>query len=149
QRVWFSEEEWTYYRETAAGLVSLEGVTNTLRVVDKSNFLLPWGVRKALARTKELLVEGGYTAGADSAVAAHPFFIETRDQLLEDARKENARLFWRAADTGHAVHSWCESFARATLAQNDFRQHELLAKLPDDEGAANCCVVIVAFLADH
>src|SRR5215831_9961273 len=88
QRVWFSEEEWTYYSETPAGLVPLEGVTNTVRVVDKSNFLLPWGVRKALARTKELLVEGGYTVGTNSTVAAHPLFIETLDKLLEDARKE-------------------------------------------------------------
>lgn len=59
QRVWFNEKEWTYYRQTPTGLAPLEGVTKTLAVVDKSSPLLAWGIRKALTRTKKLLVEGG------------------------------------------------------------------------------------------
>jgi hypothetical protein len=149
ERLWFSEKDWTYYRETPSGLVALDGVTNTLKIVDKSAALVPWAVRKALERTKALLVEGGFTVGPDAVVAAHPLFVETLDKLLENARKEDARLLHQAASTGHEAHSWCESFAKASIAKNEFRQHELLAKVPEDEKAANCCIAVVAFLAEH
>jgi hypothetical protein len=149
ERLWFSEQEWTYYRETPTGLVRLEGVTNTLKIVDKSSALVPWAVRKSLERAKKLLVEGGFIVGPDAAVAVHPLFIETLNKLLEDARKEEARLLYQASDTGHAAHSWCESFAKASLTNNERRQQELLAKLPEDKRAANCCVALITFLAEH
>lgn len=82
QWVWFSEEEWTYYRVTPAGLVPLEGVTNTLRVVDKSNFLLPWGVRKAFkAPNKTSIVRAVRTP---TGLAARPIAgrLSLADNLL-------------------------------------------------------------------
>ena len=43
ERLWFSEKEWTCFRETPTGVVALDGVTNTLKVVDKSSALTPRG----------------------------------------------------------------------------------------------------------
>ena len=149
ERVWFSEKEWTYYRETPTGLVALEGVTSTLKIVDKSAPLVSWAVRRALERTKTLLVEGGFALDHDTAAAAQPLFVETLDKLLDEARRENSRLLQEAAGTGHAAHSWSETFAKASLANHQARQQELLAKLPEDQRAENCCIALIAFLAEH
>src|SRR5580692_6895507 len=81
----FSPSKWKHFlvdKDTGA-LEPLDGVTGVLkRAVDKSQPLMRWAVRLALARVRALILETGI--GGDGAIQ---IFTEELDKILESARK--------------------------------------------------------------
>src|SRR5271156_2947804 len=60
-RLLFDQSIWTYFRVMPDGSLEPQfGVTVVLKIIDKSEALMRWAVKTALARTKALLIEGGY-----------------------------------------------------------------------------------------
>lgn len=142
-RLWFSPSKWLYLRETPDGLQPIGGVTNTLKIVDKSNALIPWAIRKDVEKFLLLMSE---------CIRPDMFYeVEVQDLLgkLDVARKEHTLILEEAGETGHDAHGWVESFAKATLKDDEMRRLEILSKFPEDERAANCVVAALAFFAEH
>lgn len=142
----FSPSKWKYFLEKKDGtLEDLDGVTNTLKIaIDKSNALVPWAVRLALARARKLILERGL--GPQETIE---LFISELDEILEDAKKENVNALETAGEIGHQAHAWIESLIAAIIAENAGREAELLAKLPVDEQASNCCIASVEWMVAH
>jgi len=142
-RLWFSPSKWLYLRETPDGLVLIGGVTNTLKIVDKSNALISWALRTDCEKFLALMMECKRGDGF--------FECEVSDLIakLDVAKKEHTVILEEAGDTGHDSHSWVESFVKATLGDNELRRLEILSKFPTDERAANCVVAALAFFAEH
>lgn len=69
--------------------------------------------------------------------------------MLTYSKDEHRRTLEAAGDTGHSAHAFVESLVKATMADNEPRRLEVLAKFPEDERATNAAVAAVAFFADH
>ena len=141
----FVESEWRYYKICAdATLEPQDGVTSVVKLATPAKPLMVWAVRVALARTKQLLLDGGYL-GLDSKV----LYESILDDILERAKKEDDNLLVAAGDVGHAAHAHIESVIKAILSKNDERLFELLAKFPEDERAASGSIAAMTWMAAH
>ena len=69
--------------------------------------------------------------------------------LLVHAKEEHRRVLDAAGDTGHDAHAFVESLVKATMAEDETRRLEVLAKFPEDDRATNAAVAAVCFFADH
>jgi hypothetical protein len=139
----FSPKAWLYLMEKDGDLVPISGVTNTLKIVDKSAALIGWATRLFLERAIALLQANRRKDG----------FVEIDyDELvsiLMASKDEHKNVLERAGDTGHDAHAFVESLVKATMAEDELRRLEVLAKFPEDERASNAAVACLAFFADH
>lgn len=144
ERLRFSKENWLYLREDEKGrLEPLKGVTSTCHIIDRSAALMPWAVKMALKRTWELLQEHRRGDGFFEI-----YFTEL-EAILEAAKKADRDVLEDAGDVGHIAHEWIEAYIKSVLAGTENRTLELLAKLPEDERAANCCVAALEWMDKH
>lgn len=139
----FSPKAWLYLMEKDGDLVPISGVTNTLKIVDKSAALIGWATRLFLEKAVALLQSNRRRDG----------FVEVDyDELvtiLATAKDEHKNVLEKAGDTGHDAHAFVESLVKATMAEDELRRMEVLAKFPEDERATNAAVACLAFFADH
>ncbi len=140
----FSPKAWLYLVEKKDGdLVPISGVTNTLKIVDKSAALIGWATRLFMERAVALLQscrrgDGFVEVDYDDLVS-----------ILMESKDEHRNVLERAGDTGHEAHSFVESLVKATMVDDELRRMEILAKFPEDERATNAVVACLAFFTDH
>jgi hypothetical protein len=144
EALWFSPSRWLYVRETPDGLQELSGVTGVCKIVDKSDPLMKWAVRKAMEKLRAAILS--QHLGPNQAIE---LFVEELDQIIADAKKADKEALEDAGGVGHDAHSWIEALIKSILAGDTLRQLELLAKLPEEERAANCCVACVDWQVQH
>ena len=113
---------------------------------------MPWAIKKALAKCKKLLTERGYVLpqGTDPELGVTPSLFEgVLDEILEKSRTADREELDAASEIGTISHNWLEEYIHALLEDNDDRRLELLAKLPVDERAANCCIAACDWMVKH
>ena len=144
-RLKFVESEWRYYLICPNGVLEpQDGVTSVVKLATPAKPLMVWAVRVALARVKQLLMDGGYV-GADPK----KLFESVLDEILKRAAKEDDTLLIEAGDVGHQAHAHVESIIKAILSRNEDRLLELLAKFPEDERAANGSIAAIHWMVAH
>lgn len=149
----FDRNKWLYSRLMPDGsYFPLNGVTNVVHIIDKSNALVPWAVKKALAKMKMLLVQRHYTVlpgvtGVDTYTP--PLFEAVLDEIIDSAKRADKEELEAAGETGSIAHDWIEQLVKAILEDADDRRLELLAKLPLDERAANACIAACEWMLRH
>lgn len=145
EKLRFSPSKWLWVRESDDGnFEELSGVTNVVEIVDKSAALIPWAIKKAMQKLRALAIERHL--GPDACIQ---MFEEELDRLIEEAKKADREELESAGETGHDVHGWIESLIKAIISENRNRELEVLAKLPEDERAAACCVGAVEWMVKH
>jgi hypothetical protein len=145
----FDQSVWTYYKVLADGsLEAKDGVTGVLKIIDKSEALMRWAVKTALARTKKLLMDGGYVYSDDAGVVKK-LFESVLDDILTQAKKADREDLEAAGEIGHQAHEWIENVIKSILCGDGDRRLELFAKLPTDERAANACIAAIAWMSEH
>jgi hypothetical protein len=149
----FNRESWSYHRVCSDGsLQPYDGVTKVVHIIDKSEVLIRWAVKKAMEKLKRLLQDRGYTwthANASTVGEPLPLYEEILDEIIASAKKADKEELDAAAEIGHTAHDWIEKYIQSLLADKDDRRLELLAKFPADERAANACVAACQWMADH
>ena len=148
-RVWtcFSPKAWKHFLCNAdgTGLDGLQGVTHVLKLaVDKSQPLMRWAVRLALAKARAKILAAGL--GPDGAIQ---IFTDELDKILADAKKADTEAMEEAGDVGHQAHDFIDRICKAILAHDEKRLEEILANFPDDERAENGAVAALTFLVKH
>lgn len=139
----FSPKSWLYLIEENDGsLTPIDGVTGTLKIVDKSAALIGWSTKLFLMKAIELASQ--HRRGEFIEAEWNDFC-----EMLAFAKDEHKRVLDAAGDTGHSAHAFVESLVKATMADNEARRLEVLAKFPEDERAMNAAIAAVAFFADH
>jgi len=142
----FDRPSWSYTRLMPDGLRrKFAGVTGTCHIIDKSEVLIRWAVKVAMAKAKRLLIEGRFVGEEATSI----LFESTLDDIIKEAKKADKEELDAAAEIGHIAHDWIECYVRAILSDNDERRLELLAKLPEDERAANACVAAIDWMVAH
>ncbi len=139
----FSPKHWLYLLESSDGsLTPISGVTNTLKIVDKSAALIGWATRLFMEKAIALLQE---------CRRGNMVEVEYEDlvAILMKAKDEHRNVLEAAGDTGHSAHAFVESLIRATAADDENRRLEILAKFPEDERATNAAIACLAFFAEH
>lgn len=139
----FSPKHWLYLLEGLDGILTpISGVTNTLKIVDKSQALIGWATRLFMEKAVALL---------QSCRRGDFVEVEYEDliTILMKAKDEHRNVLEAAGDTGHSAHAFVESLIRATAADDEGRRLEILAKFPEDERATNAAIACLAFFAEH
>lgn len=143
----FDRKKWRWFRFCEDGTFDpLYGVTTVIHIIDKSEALMGWAKKMAMAKLRRLMIE---RAGFGSEDAQMHIFIGELDQIIADSKKADEEELDKAGDTGHSAHDWIEQYVKSVLKNDETRKHELLAKFPQDERAANCCIASIAWMADH
>lgn len=144
ERLRFSKKNWLWLKEEENGdLIPLSGCTNTTHIIDKSAALMPWAVKMALRRTFEKLQEHRRGDGF------YEIYWTELEEILESAKKADKDALEDAGDVGHIAHAWIEDLIKSIIAGDEKRRLEILAKLPEDERAANACIAAVEFMVRH
>lgn len=142
----FDRPSWSYARVMPDGQRRrFAGVTGTCKIIDKSEVLIRWAVKVAMAKIKKLLIEGKFTGDDATSV----LFESTLDDIIKEAKKADKEELDAAAEIGHIAHDWIEQYIGGILSGDDERRLELLAKLPTDERAANACVAALEWMVAH
>lgn len=144
ERLRFSKQNWLYLRENEDGtLTPLNGVTGVCHIIDKSAALMPWAVKMALQRTMALMQQHKRPDGF------YEIYFTELEAILESAKKADKEFLEAAGETGHIAHDWIETYIKSVIAKDERRTLEILAKLPEDERAANCCVASIEWMDKH
>ena len=148
----FDQKAWIYYRVMPNGdLLPQDGVTKVCHIIDKSAPLMVWAVRKAMAKLKKIMMEREFCIVAgECATDFQPTLFEAiLDGIIEEAKKADREELTAAGEVGHVAHKWIEDYITALIHDADDRRLELLAHLPTDERAANCCIAFGSWMAAH
>ena len=136
----FDKSCWTYFLVRSDGsLESQDGVTKTVQIIDKSPALMPWAVKKAMAKLKRLLSERNLAIDDE----------EELDELIASAKKADREELEAAGEIGHTAHDWIEQYIKTILYDRIERRRELLAKMPSDARAANACIASLDWMHEH
>ena len=142
----FNADEWKYYRKMGDLWVPLDGVTSIVKLITPSKPLMVWAVRKALEKTKALLMAGGYVY-SDGVVKK--LYEETLDNILSQAKKADEEELEDAGEVGHVAHDHIEKIIKSILTNDEDRRMELLAKLPEDERSSNGAIAAICWIVEH
>ncbi len=143
----FSPKAWTHFLVDidTRKLDKLDGVTGVLKIaVDKSQPLMRWAVKLALARAREKILEHGL--GPDGSVQ---LFVEELDKILAEAKKADNDALEDAGDVGHQAHDFIDRVCKAALRKDTARLEELFANFPDDERAENGAIAALTWIVQH
>lgn len=120
-----------------------DGVTDTVHIIDKSYALVPWGCKmmeqKLLATAKPAQGDSGLYFFNDASLS----------KWIQEGKSAHLEKLEEAGNIGHIAHEWIERYIKAVLSNNQSLVHELLAKLPEDERAANCCQAALDWMQKH
>ena len=143
EKLTFAPEEWRYYRHTPQGLVPQDGVTSIVKLITPSKPLMVWAVRKALEKTKKLLMDG--YVGEQASV----LYESALDEILEKAKKADEESLEDAGEVGTDAHDWIERLIKTILYDNEERRHEILAHLPTDPRAEKAAIAACGWMHAH
>jgi hypothetical protein len=123
-----------------------DGVTSICHIIDKSEVLMNWAVKvmaqKALDTTPTFELPTGDRFVPQMAWSEY-------EKIILEAKKAKDEHLETAGGIGHEAHDWVEKLIKATLAGNESRRLELLAKFPDDERAMNACLAALEWMSKH
>ena len=151
----FDKSSWKYYKVEADGFRTAQyGVTNILKIIDKSEVLIPWALKRSMEKLKRLLKEKGYVTGyletKEPTDTVNILFEEILDDIIAQAKKAPREILEDAGEVGHqAAHDWVERYIKAILEDQEEKRLELLSKLPSDERAANACIAALSWMHEH
>lgn len=125
-----------------------DGVTDTVHIIDKSKALVPWGC--SMMEQKLLATAQPYRDNTQlGEPESYKFGLDEFGTLIRKAKSAHLEKLEEAGNIGHIAHEWIERYIKAVLSNNQSLVHELLAKLPEDERAANCCQAALDWMQKH
>jgi hypothetical protein len=131
----FDKDAHQYYRVAELGnLMPVAGVTTVLRVIDRSNALVPWASKMCAEKMLRLMpLEGVGDAQRTKALTLAEFTT-----LVMEAKSAHKDRLESAGNIGTMAHDWLELYIKAVLAKDTATQSTMLTKKCDDERATNC-----------
>lgn len=160
----YDPQEHVYLLVTPEGLEKQDGVTQTVHIIDKSNALVPWGVKMSYQKllrtmpfTDSVSIEDGKEVTRRYTI---PMTFEEFDKIAHEAKDAHKEKLEDAGEVGHTAHAWVEEYIKLILAYNGLSDHtdraiadvkieEHLAKMPEDERAKNACTAALDWMAKH
>lgn len=147
--LWFDSDDLgfgkhVYLREYGEELVPQRGVTTILKIIDKSEYLVPWAAKRVcekLAATFPITTDGfdDYTK---------PLPVEEFQELLAAAKKAPREILVDAGNVGEEAHQALEDAIKFAIRNTDGRVQKLVTNLKDPR-AQSCCDAAMDWMTRH
>lgn len=129
----FNKEEHCYYRVADLGnLIPLNGVTNTVGIIDKSFMLTPWAAKMAIQKLLRIMP----TEMVEGIIRIKPLTFEEFTIIALEAKGAHKEKLDEASDIGHQAHKCLEESILNAMANDPQKIVRQLINLPADEQAA-------------
>lgn len=113
--------------------IEQDGTTTVVHIIDKSNALIPWGVK--VASEKFLRLAGEYRT-LDGAM--YHFASDDLEKLVTSSKSAHREKLDEAADVGKRAHDWIERWIRG----DSLTEHE-------DPRVSSCCRAALWWINRH
>src|SRR5271157_6128676 len=140
----YNTVEHKYYRvdPDLGNLTELHGVTTVLRIIDKSNALVPWASKKCAEKILRTI-----PLAPDSLMLA-PITLTDFTKLVMEAKNAHKEILEDAGDVGHAAHKCLEVSIQFAIDHTQGIVQEL-RDVPTDEKAKACAEAEFAWMLRH
>lgn len=140
----YDPKEHVYYLVRGDELQPLNGVTQTVHIIDKSEALIPWACKMM---AQKLLTTVPTMFGNDwHVVSAIPY--SDFEKLVTEAKGAHKEKLEEAGAVGHAAHAWIEDYIKACIKDSIFAAYGSMP-YPEEERAANCCKAALEWMDKH
>jgi Protein of unknown function (DUF1778) len=130
----YYKKEHEYFRRAELGnLILLNGVTNTVGIIDKSLMLTPWAAKMAIEKLLRIMP----TEMVDGIVRIKPLTFEEFTVIALEAKGAHKEKLDEASDIGHIAHKCLEESILFAMANDPQKIVRALINIPTDELAAN------------
>jgi hypothetical protein len=144
----YEPKDHVYYRIIDGEFVAQDGVTTVVHIIDKSDALIPWGCKMMAA--KLLSTAPTMTLPTGEKVIPQASY-EDFEKLVLASKNAHKEKLDEAASVGHEAHAWIERYIKAVLATGpaSLQTQEILANLPEEPRANNCCQAALRWMRAH
>lgn len=148
-KLWFDSEDLgfgghTYLREYGAELVPQRGVTTILKIIDKSEFLIPWASKRVAEKLAATMPT--WEDGLD--VYTKCIHYEEFLELVDAAKKAPREILQDAGNVGEEAHRALEDSIKYAINTNGGKV-ERLVHIPKDPRAVSCCAAALDWMHRH
>ena len=142
----FNKEDHEYFRVADLGnLIPLNGVTNTVGIIDKSFMLTPWAAKMAIQKLLRIMP----TEMVEGIIRIKPLTFEEFTVIALEAKGAHKEKLDEASDIGHQAHKCLEESILYAMANDPQKIVRQLINLPADELAANAARSGFAWMQAH
>jgi len=142
----FNKEDHKYFRSGELGnLIPLNGVTNTVGIIDKSFMLTPWAAKMMLQKLLRLIP----TEIIEGVIRLKPLTLEEFTVIALEAKTAHKDKLDEASDIGHLAHKCLEDSIRFALLNDPEKIVRNLINLPVDELATNAANAAKSWMDQH
>ena len=128
------KKEHEYYRLGELGnLISIDGVTDTTGIIDRSNMLTPWAAKVTILKLLRLIP----VETVDGVIRIKPITLQEFTVIAEQAKTAHKDKLDEASDTGGLAHKCLEDSINYALTNDPEKIVRSLINLPNDERAVN------------
>lgn len=143
----YNDSDHKYFIDIPEGRVHVPNVTTILKVIDKSNVLIPWAIKECVEYIREKLL---LDTIADEAQV---FTVKPKkewEDLLKNAKSAHRAKKERAGDIGHIAHNWLEAYGRRRISgMSHDRATTGWTQTISDEKAQNCVRAALDWIVEH
>lgn len=130
----FNVDEHRYYRVADLGnLISVNGTTNTVGIIDKSFMLTPWAAKMAIQKLLRIMP----TEMVEGIIRIKPLTFEEFTIIALEAKGAHKEKLDEASDIGHLAHKCLEDSINFAMQNDPEKIVRQLVNVPTDELAAN------------
>lgn len=146
----FDEASWVYFLvdPSTGALTPQNGITSMVRIIDKSNALIPWASKKVVEKMLSLVSVSDSKDEFGSYLLA-PMTLEEFTALCMKAKTAPKDILEDAGNLGKQAHTWLEFYVKAVLAGNLSEQTKMLLNKCEDARATNCVEHALAWITAH
>ncbi len=151
--LWFDPEKHVYYKQNKLDMTPVEGVTNIIHILDKSDALIPWACLMVYERAMSTIPYDQDTLLDFSGPQTKPLTTLEIDRWLSAAKKAPREIKESAGDTGTLAHNCLEDSIkearRIRLADEEAVIVKQIINWPADERAINCVKAAFSWMNIH
>jgi hypothetical protein len=130
----FNIDEHVYYRVGELGnLIPVNGVTNTVGIIDKSHMLTPWAAKMAIQKLLRIMP----TEMVAGVIRIKPLTFEEFTVIALEAKGAHKEKLDEASDIGHLAHKCLEDSINHAMLTDPEKIVRQLINIPTDQLAAN------------
>lgn len=144
--LWFysDTDRHEYVREYGPEEVAQRGVTTILRIIDKSEYLIPWASKKVSEKVAATMP----LEDRDLDVYTKSLPLAEFLDLLDAAKKAPREILDDAGNVGGQAHQSLEDSIRYAINTNGGRVEKLI-NIPKDPRAVSCCSAALDWMTKH
>jgi hypothetical protein len=142
----FNVDEHRYYRVADLGnLIPINGVTNTVGIIDKSMMLTPWAAKIAIQKLLRIMP----TEMVAGVIRIKPLAFDEFTTIALEAKGAHKEKLDEASDIGHIAHKCLEDSINFALANDPEKSVRQLVNLPTEPLAVNAANSALVCMTKH